>query len=179
MIQINLLPWREQARRDKQIQFAILIASFIGLAFFAIIFIHICYGRAISHQQDRINFLQSEITQKQADLTALKGQKQEQHDLDAELHFIMNLQTKSFQAVRLLDELASAVPPSVLLDKINREGSTITISGTAQSDSQVTIFMKNIAKSPGLKQPVLTGISAQENSPTLGKHFQLRVEQEG
>ncbi len=58
---------------------------------------------------------------KQTELTSLQDKKQKQIALQTQLHFIMELRATSFQAVTLLNGIASAVPSAVSLEK-NRAG---------------------------------------------------------
>jgi type IV pilus assembly protein PilN len=178
MVQINLLPYREQARQVKQVRLGILMACCAGLALVLVVFVHI-YFRSIINDQNKINaYLQSQIDQSQIDLTTLKEKKMSQVNLIAQLHYLMNLRVTSYQAVRLMNMLATATPKNVILEKILRGNNEVIIAGQADSDTEVTIFMKNIAAQPGFKQPVLTGITSQQGPTGDERHFQLKVEEQ-
>jgi len=179
MLQINLLPWREQARLVKKKQFNLVLAGFIGLTVFFVLMIHFYFDGLINYQQKRNTFLQDQLTQAEAELAALNKKKNEVQVIDAALHFIISLREKSFQAVRLLDGLVRVVPEGVTLNKIARADNTITLLGSAQSDIQITYFMKNMENSPIFYQPTLSEISSKETSMGDETYFQLKVEQRG
>jgi len=178
MVRINLLPWREQARRAKQIRFGITLGIFLVLTFIMLIFVHIYLSGWISAEQQRSAYLRSEFDADQLDLTALKTEKDKQVLLEAQLHFVMDLRAKGFRAIHLLSALVKTVPISLSLEKILRRGNTIFISGKAQSDLQITLFMKNIGAEGSFNPPVLTEISTQLNGTVEERHFQMKIEQQ-
>jgi type IV pilus assembly protein PilN len=175
MVQINLLPWREQARQAKQIRFGILLAMFVVAAIMLIIGAHFYYKNLIQIQNESNAFLQSSLDASQTELATLKEKKQAQITLIAQLHYIINLRKKSYETVHLLDALAHTVPENVLLDKVIREGDVVTIAGIAQVDSEVTQFIKNIRQVNGFDQPVLTGITSIQGPNGDERHFQIKV----
>jgi type IV pilus assembly protein PilN len=177
-VQINLLPWREQARQKKQVRLGILMASCAALSVILIILAHI-YFRAMIMEQNKVNsYLQTEIQSSQTDLETLKEKKLSQVTLLEQLHYLMNLRITSYQAVSIMNILATATPSTVILDKVSREMKNIIIAGQAETDTEVTQFMKNIATVKGYKQPVLTGITSVQGVNGDERHFQLKVEQD-
>ena len=131
----------------------------------------------IHDQEQRNNYLQSELDQANAGLDVLK-RKTKQSIVDTQLRFIFSLRNRSYQAVRMLDELTRIIPDTISLTEISRTGNTITILGRAQSNLQITLFMKNLDRSPVFKQPVLTEINTKENTSGDERSFRLTVEQE-
>jgi type IV pilus assembly protein PilN len=178
MIQVNLLPWREQARQAKQVFFGLLLIGFFILSLIAILFVHLYFSTVISSQKKNNAYLQSEITNSATSFASLKTEKEKQIKLLEQLHFIINLRTRSYEAVRLLTMLVNATPSTVFLDKILREDNVITLGGKAKSNLEITLFMKNIGKVNGFAQPVLTGISTQDSAVVGERSFQLKVIQE-
>lgn len=178
MPQINLLPWREQAKKAKKIRVALYLAGFICLTLLFVLILHIYYDILIYNQESRNDFLQSEMTEEGAQLLALKKKKEKQTAIISELRFVISLREKSYSAVNLLDELVRVVPEGVSFNKIIRNGNNIVILGKAQSEVQITLFMKNITKSVVFKQPVLTQISSKENVSGNETYFQLKIEQQ-
>lgn len=175
MVQINLLPWREQELKEKQKKFLILLGYLLIFTLFILFIIHLYLAALLSSQLDRNDYLSSQLKIEQQALEQLYNNKQKLLTLDAQIHFIFNMQRISYQAVSFLSELTRIVPSGVWLDEINRQGSVLSIEGNAESDSQVTIFMKNIYKSSVFSQPVLTEISAKESNASQRKQFRLNV----
>jgi type IV pilus assembly protein PilN len=175
MAQINLLPWREQARQDKRTRFMVTLGIFIGITLFFILILHLYVSNEINLQLQRNTYLQLEFDQTKAEVAALKIKQKDQIALMAQLHFIIDLRNKSFIVIRLLAELSQAVPDALLINKIERKENIVTVVGKAESNSQVTTFMKNIALSPIFNQPDLTEISAEKKGNSEEKYFQLTV----
>lgn len=178
MTKINLLPWREQARRARKLQFVYILAGAIGIAILFIVILHLYYNMLIGHQQSRNIFLQTQIDREQTTLGILAKKKKEQTVVDTELHFIFGLREKSYQAVRLLDELPRIVPEGLSFNNIARTSKGIILIGKAQSNLEITLFMKNIAKSKIFKQPELTNITGKESAVGEERSFELKVEQQ-
>lgn len=176
MTQINLLPWREQLRQIKRMNFVIILGCFIVVTLFLVFISHMYLSGIIGNQQQLNAYLQSDFDKEQVELGALNKKKQEQKTVNTELHYILSLRENSYQAVRLLDELVKIVPDAVSLNKISRQGNSIILIGKAESNLQVTLFMENMAKSNFFRQPVLTEISSKENSAGEERYFQLKVE---
>ncbi len=177
MIQINLLPWREQARKDQQKRFAIIVAIAAGLGLiFAGIF-HIQYAAKINFQLKRNGILQTALDESSSSLMIMNKQKTELDEVDSQLHFIFDLRESSYRAVRLLNELAVANPESVTLFKLVRNGDDITVFGKAKSNLQITMFMDNLEKAKIFTQPDLTEITGKEGEVGDERKFELKMQQ--
>lgn len=177
-MQINLLPWREHERQVKQIGFGILMAAFVVAALALVILVHIYFKALILSQKNSNTYLQTELQMAQNNFTDLKQKKEDQMKLIEHLHFLINLRKKSYAAIALLDTVAKTTPSSILLDKIERINNSVTITGVAQTDSEVTVFMKNIGGVKGFKQPELAGITSVQGPHGDERHFQIKVMQE-
>jgi type IV pilus assembly protein PilN len=177
MTQINLLPWREQARQEKKIQFLITLGLCVGFSIFIIILIHIYLNSLVNNENSRIAFLQTELGNKQAEFRVLKNKQLKQDEIEANLKFLVTLRNKSFQSVNLMNELIKLVPQTITLEKLTRENNKIIIVGKTQSEVQITLFMKNIAKSNVLNQPILTRINENPGGNSdSARLFELQVQ---
>lgn len=179
MIQINLLPWREQERKQQQARFGIIVGVFAGFGLFLTVFFHMHYSSRVERQLQRNVLLQSALDEESNSLMTLNKKKKELVNIDEQLHYIYELRDSSFRAVRLLNELAAVSPDSITLYKIIRMGDTVNIFGKAKSNLQITLFMDGIEKSKYFGQPVLTDISGKENTTGEERSFQLRIQQQG
>lgn len=176
---INLLPWREQERKQKKIRFGLSIISTILLAIIMIIVLHIYFRYLIGYQQQRNKYLQAVIDQERIYLKVLNKQKQHLTIIDNDLNFIIGLRDSSYDAVRILDTLAKVVPDGVSFLSVVRDGKGIVINGIAKSDLQVTQFMENITKSEIFQQPILTSISSRTTNQGEQRQFQINVDAKG
>jgi len=177
MIQVNLLPWREQARLAKKKRFISIFVGFACLSLIILVVLHIYLSSQIRYHQELNDYLQSEINNEQLALNTFTTKADEMHAAQANLRSIISLYSQSFHAIRFLNELISIIPSTVMVEKVVRNGDTITLSGVAQSDSDVTLFLQDIATSPIFNQPVLTEISGQKDITSTKRLFQLSVVQ--
>lgn len=177
MIQINLLPWREQLRQDKKLLFLKRALFALGLTLLFLIILHFYHLSLIHNQQFLDNYLQSEIDQNQLLLNQLNSQKVEKNSLEAQLHFIANIYEKNYKVVRLLNELIKLIPNNISIEKINRKDNKITFAGRASSDAEITQFIQRLARSPIFEHPELTSINIENNSSK--KYFEMETIQKG
>lgn len=176
-MQINLLPWREEERRNKKITFLFSIGIAILLAIFLLIILHIIFQQLISYQEQRNKYLQAIIDRENSNIVQINKKKQEIATIVDELNFIISLRDSSYDAVRGLDALANIVPDGVAFTSIARDGKQFEIVGKAKSDLEVTQFMGNIKKSTIFQQPVLTNISSHTTPAGEERQFDIKVEQ--
>lgn len=175
MIQINLLPWREQARQIRKAQFTAALIASVSISLFILLVWHIYLSHQLDVQLKLNDLLQTGISQEQASLNDMSSKEDEKNIIDNQLHFITKLYSKSYLGVGLLNELVTLVPPSISLSKIDRNGESITLAGTANTDDDVTRFMQEIAKSSYFRQPILTMLNQQKLKEGNMKYFELSV----
>lgn len=179
MIQINLLPWREQARKQQQNRFVVIVAIAAGLGLFVAGIFHMQYAAKISFQQKRNSIMQAALDEASSSLMIMNKQMAELDDVDSQLHFIFDLRESSYRAVRLLNELAIANPDSVTLFKVVRLGDAVTLFGKAKSNLQITLFMESLEKAKIFTQPDLTEITGKEGEVGDERKFELKMQQQG
>jgi type IV pilus assembly protein PilN len=179
MTQINLLPWREHARQTKKLIFGIILIGCVVLSILTVVIFHIYLNIENNIQIERNNYLQSALDHTTADIVTLTAHQLLRDKIVKELNLITDLRKKSFAAVRMLNLLVKATPPTVLINVLARENKIFTIEGTADSDLETTVFIRNIEAITGFNQPVLNVIKTQKeanNSTNEEIHFQLKVE---
>ena len=179
MIQINLLPWREQARKAQKTRLAFMAGGCVVFAILTVAAFHLHFRGKISNQEQRNNAILAHLEKENAALVSLRKQQEEVTIIERQLQFIYSLRDSSYQAVKILDELVKVSPENINLDRIMRKGSVITIAGKANSNLQVTLFMDNLQQSKFFNQPVLTRISGKDGEVGRERSFQLRVELQG
>lgn len=178
MPQMNLLPWREQARQESRLRFATTVLSYLVGAVLFLVFLHLYVTALIAYQNNRIAFLQNQLTQARMEIDNLNKKKIQTKQEEDKLNFIIGLRARSFRAVHLLNELAATIPTSITLVSVTRENDLVTLEGEAQSDLEITKLMKQLASLPGFYQPVLTEISARKENNETTRFFRLTVNQQ-
>lgn len=176
MININLLPWRDDARIENKRQFAILAVATALVGVILIAVIHLTLSEKIARQEQRNNFLTENISSFSTEINLLKSLQKEKQQLLQSLNLIQDLHDSKFRVVRILDEVARLVPNQVHLTKILRTDSKIYFEGTASSNEKITLLMKKINELNWLNNPELNEIEVDANVPSL-KHFKLMTQE--
>lgn len=161
MILINLLPHREEKRAARKRAFfvALGVAAAVGA-----VVVGIWYSllqQLTSAQQDRNNFLKSEIAKLEAQIKDIANLRNEIEALKARQRAVEDLQTNRNIPVYLLDELVKQTPEGIYLTSIKQNGGVVTVAGIAQTNERVSEFLRNAQyNSKWLERPELVEIKA-------------------
>lgn len=160
MIRINLLPHREEKRKARQKQFAMLsgLAAAIGLAVAGALWV--VFDAQIENQKDRNKYLTAEIAKLDKQIDEIKRIREETASLLSKKQVVEGLQSNRSEPVYLLDQLLRQLPEGLYLKSIKQTGAKISVTGYAQSNARVSAFMRNIDASPYLGNPNLIEIKA-------------------
>ncbi|MDY6978628.1 MAG: PilN domain-containing protein [Pseudomonadota bacterium] len=155
MAHINLLPWREEQRREQQRQFLTILGLSAVLMGLIILVVHLRIAGMIDHQQSRNRFLQAEITQVEKQIKEINKLEEDKKRLLARMEVIQELQRNRPEVVHLFDEIARIIPDGIHLDSLKQSGDSLVLNGVAQSNARVSAFMRNIEGSDWLADPRL------------------------
>ncbi|MGX2951977.1 PilN domain-containing protein [Shewanella sp. JL219SE-S6] len=175
MANINLLPWREEAReKQKRDYIGILAAVFIGaalLVYLALNFIDLM----TEEQRQRNAYLQSEISLLDKQIAEITKIKQRKKDIERRTEIILNLQQSRNLPTHVLDELVRVIPPGIYLSSIEKKGSLIWIEGRSESNNNVANMMRKIKASEWLQDPSMQSIVSQQEELRELQRFSLKV----
>ncbi len=177
MTQINLLPWREELRKEKQTEFAVLTVVVAVIAGLVCLAVHMFNEYQIDNQNKRNNMIQQEITIVDKKIKEIKDIEERKEALEARIGVIEGLQSGRPEMVRLFNEFIRIVPKEVYIDSFAQKGGRLTIKGVALSQSRVSEYMENLDKSPIFSVPKLKVITAKSEGQTKRFHFTLEVSQ--
>lgn len=176
MPRINLLPWREQQRRERQLALYVwLLFALIGAALVTGAG-YLWMGSMIEAQQSRNDHLKSEIRildRQNEEINDLESQKQR---FISRMQVIDKLQRSRSEIVHVFDEIAKIMPDGTYLTSVTQTNRRLKLEGVAQSSTRVSTLMRNIAASQWLRNPELEVVEARKES-TLGNSFVLYAEQ--
>ena len=143
MARINLLPWREERRKEQQKQFLSVLVLSVFLMALIIVAVHLQVARAIGVQNSRNDYLNKEITQVEAQIKEINNLARERKRLQDRIDIIQQLQRNRPEIVHLFDEVSKVLPDGVFLTKLVQKGRALEIEGVAQSNARVSAFMRN------------------------------------
>jgi type IV pilus assembly protein PilN len=164
MANINLLPWREELRKEKTRQFASMTGFSLILTIAVIALVHFMISSQISYQQSRNKILTDEIAQLDIALKEIEGLEETKEKLLSRMDIIQSLQQKRPQIVHLFDEIVRTVPEGIFLTGIKQNGNAIEINGVAESNGRVSAYMRNIDGSEWMSTPKLTVIETKKGT---------------
>jgi type IV pilus assembly protein PilN len=175
MPHVNLLPWREERRKERQRQFLslLLLAVVATGAVFGLVTFQM--NRVINYQESRNGYLDREIAILDKRILEIEQLEATKARLLARKEIIDQLQANRSQMVHLFDELVKTLPEGVYLTAITQSGQLLTLSGVAESSARVAAYLRNLDVSNWLHDPWLEQIQAAETGTTRVQNFSLRV----
>jgi type IV pilus assembly protein PilN len=159
MIRINLLPHREEKRKQliKDFYSLLLLAFIVGAL--VIVVVGVINSHEIGVQSERVDFIKKENAKLDEKIKEVANLTQEIDALKARQQAVEDLQGDRNQPVFLLDELVKQTPEGMYLRALKQEGQRVTLNGYAQSQERVAEFIRNLSsKSEWMSKPELNDI---------------------
>jgi type IV pilus assembly protein PilN len=177
MARINLLPWREAERKERQKEFGLMVLAGALAAAFVVFGVHQLILSQIKAQNTRNSYLEKEIAAVEKEIREIEDLEKTKKNLQDRIDIIQQLQSSRPQIVHLFDEVVTSLPDGVFLDEIEQKGNRVTFTGQAQSNARVSSMMRNIDDSEWLENPALVFIESKEKTGTGYSQFKLMVKQ--
>ena len=175
MIRINLLPHRELKRRRQRDAFLALSAITVVIGGAAVFAVYGVIGGRIEQQQDRNRYLDGEIAKLDKQIEEIQKLREQTQAMLARKKVVETLQGNRSEAVNLLDQLVRQLPEGVYLRSVKQTGSTVHLTGYAQSNARVSSLLRNLEASPWLQQPGLVEIKASTTGNAQLNEFTVNV----
>ena len=176
MPRINLLPWREDERRERKIKFLVALGAASIAAVVVAAVAYLLMGSMVDAQQRRNENLRAEIKQLDKQIEEINDLESAKQKFIARMEIIEKLQRSRPQIVHLFDELVRALPDGVYLTSVKQTDHRIKFEGVAQSSTRVSAFMRNIDASEVLKNPELEVVETGKGK-VLGSSFTLYADE--
>ena len=179
MASINLLPWREDRRKEQQKQFLSVLVLSVILVGLIVVVVHLQVARAIGVQGSRNEYLNKEIAKVEEQIKEINNLARERKRLQDRIDIIQQLQRNRPEIVHLFDEVSKVLPDGVYLSKLTQKGRSLAIEGIAQSNARVSAFMRNLDSSAWLADPTLTIIQSDKKTDSNdgARKFKLNIKQ--
>lgn len=164
MTALNLLPWRERRRQRRRRAFVVgLVSSLVAALAVLAVGWHI-NGGALEAARDQNARLAARIAALDRRLLALASTERSNAEMETRIGALRRLDGERLDTVRVLSELASAVPPGLRYTALARRGGVISVRGTADAESSISAFMRNLARSARFGAPSLQNIADAADS---------------
>lgn len=176
MRRINLLPWREQQRKDRQKAFIVGLGVATAAAVLATSAAYVWMGSMIEAQYQRNALLRTEISTLDAQITEIDNLEAQKQKFIARMEIIDRLQRSRPEVVHVFDTLVRTLPDGTYLTSVQQADGRIKLVGVAQSSTRVSTFMRNVDASEWLRNPELE-IVENKSGNAFGSEFTLTVQQ--
>lgn len=161
MAKINLLPWRQELRKQRQQEFVAIVLAVAVLAVGIVLFTHMALSKQVSDQLERNSYIKAEIATLDTQIKEIDELQKRREELLSRMRVIQDLQGHRPVIVRVFDEFVRAMPDGVYFRTIERKGDVFSIVGVAESANQVSSLMRNLESSQWFKNPVLSNVAAE------------------
>lgn len=159
MIRINLLPHREEKRKQRKAAFLrmLVLSAVMGLAI--VLAASGFFAAQIANQTQRNEFIKAENAKLDTQIKEIATLKQEIEALKARQQAVEDLQSDRNQPVYLMDELVKQAPEGIYLRSFKQDGQRVVLNGYAQSNERVSELLRNLGNnSLWLERPDLIEI---------------------
>ncbi|WP_022949129.1 PilN domain-containing protein [Methylohalobius crimeensis] len=178
MARINLLPWREELRRQQQKEFFLGVGLAASLAVLSMLLVHWYIADQIEYQQQRNQYLSDQIAILDRKIKEIRELETKRDRLIAKMDIIQRLQSSRPEIVHLFDALARTLPEGVYLTKFTQSGGNLAVDGIAQSNARVSAYMRNIENSLWMEKPQLQIIQSKGATQSEREGvFSLKIKQ--
>jgi len=176
MPRINLLPWREEQRKERKLAFLVALAVATALAVVVTFIGYLMFSSAIESQERRNERLRVEIKVLDKQIEEINNLEQAKQNFIARMDIIEKLQRSRPEIVHVFDEIVRTLPDGVYLTGVKQTSKRFKFDGVAQSSTRVSTFMRNIDSSQWLRNPELEVVQTGKNQ-NGGSSFTLFADQ--
>jgi type IV pilus assembly protein PilN len=176
MARINLLPWREEARRERQRQFLYSLMGTLVLGAILVLIVGLFFDQRISHQEARNQTIQVEINRLQQRINRIAELEKTRNRLLSRKEIIESLQASRSLTVELLDKLAKTIPVGVTLTTVRQQGNNLTLMGTSQSNARVSAYLQSLEQMDLFVSPELQYVRAAEKPANRTEAYEFAIQ---
>ena len=176
MPRINLLPWREQQRKERKLTFFVGLGGAVLGALLVAFAGYLMFKSMIGAQESRNQRLRTEIKAVDRQIEEINDLETQKQRFISRMQVIDKLQRSRSEEVHLFDEVAKTMPDGTYLTSFKQAGRTLKFEGVAQSSTRVSTLMRNISASQWMKDPELEVVESKTGA-TGGDSFVLDAAQ--
>jgi type IV pilus assembly protein PilN len=175
MARINLLPWREEERRDRQRQFMYSLMGTLVLGAVLVLLVGLFFDQRISQQEARNQHIQSEISRLEQRIARIRELESTRNRLLSRKQIIESLQASRSLTVELLDKLAKTIPVGITLTNVRQQGKNLTLLGSSQSNARVSAYLQSLDKMDLFVRPELQYVRAATKPASTVETYEFAI----
>lgn len=175
MARINLRPWREELRAEKQRSFvvmlmgAVIVAGGLGFLWQAQV------NSQIEYQQARNSYVERAMQDLDKQIKEIEQLRKRREELLARMKVIQDLQGKRPVIVRVFDEMVRTLPDGLYYTSLQKSDTRLVIKGMAESNSRISGLMRNFESSGWFADPNLANVSSADKARAGYSQFDMTV----
>lgn len=177
MAKINLRPWREELRAEKQQQFVVMLVGAVIVAAGLGFLWKTKVDNQIAYQESRNAYVQSAMKELDSQIKEIENLRRKRDELISRMKVIQDLQGKRPVIVRVFDELVRTLPDGLFYTDLKKNGDKVSIVGMAESNSRISNLMRQFENSDWFADPNLTNVSSADSRRAGYSQFNLSVNQ--
>lgn len=175
MAYINLLPWREEAQKQKQKQFFTVLAAVCLVTFSFVFVIAQFYQSRIDGQNQKNQFLKNEIQVLDIKIAEIRTLNDKKSALEKRTDVIEQLQRSRNVGTQVLDEIAKVVPNGIYIVSLEKQENSIQITGKSESNNHLANMIREIERSDLFTDAILESITSNDANSKLLSDFKMRI----
>ncbi len=176
MPRINLLPWRDEQRKERKVKFMVALGVAAVAALVVTFGAYLMYGSMIDGQEARNEKLRTEIKKLDQQIEEINDLESAKQKFIARMEIIEKLQRSRPEIVHVFDEIVRTMPDGVYLTGVKQTDKRFKFEGVAQSSTRVSTFMRNLDGSEWLRNPELEVVQTGKDK-VAGSNFTLYADQ--
>jgi len=179
MAYINLLPWREVARKERQKNYVMVLALTALASFLLFFIINQVYNARLDGQAKRNQYLESEIRILDQRIAEIRNLNETKRSLQQRMTLIEQLQGSRNLGTQIMTEIANIVPNGVYLTQLEKKGPMLLLVGKSESNNRLSNMLRDAEQSELLAEPYLEFIQAGQDRPSLLSDFRMHLKISG
>jgi type IV pilus assembly protein PilN len=175
MARINLLPWREEQRQERQRQFMMTLLMTAILGVVLVFLVGSVFDQRIHHQQYRNDLLKKQIAELEVRIRKINELERTRARLISRKQVIERLQASRSTTVELLDKMAKSIPVGVTLTSVRQQGPQLTLLGNSQSNARVSAYLRELDTNDLFLDPQLDFVRSSTRPATDVEPYEFSI----
>jgi len=144
MIRINLIPYRTGRRQQQIMKHVTTFVVVLILAGLLALGLHTTASLQLADLKGQTIVLQQQNIELKKKIGKIKNLDSLRSNVERKLSIVDRLQEGRFHSLHTLHAIAEMIPPNIWLNSVADKGSNIHVSGLAESNKAVAVFMRQL-----------------------------------
>jgi len=176
MIRINLLPVRVAKKKESIRQQASVTGLSVVVLLLVLGMVYFSINKKVKEINEAIKTEEKNIAQLDKEIGELKNIENEKKVILEKLNIVRQLEVNKRRHIKMLYDIAVAMPERVWIEALKEAGQTVTITGFAASDDVVADFMRSLKGILGAWNVELEIVEQKEKEKMKLAGFTIRLE---